>query len=385
VVVVGPDGSFSSFEQHTKNASVALLLLLSEALGPTGMLKMRPLVLRSWREIVEIATAGRMDAALAFAIREAGVLAGMPSYRSTSGSLTPPLWVEETWREHTDRRFEMRRHLEGIVEILNSRGLSPLLVKGASSLWTDEPEWRSMRDLDLVMATPEEAETAQTVLIANGYAEGTEGRHHADFHHAGNLYRNDMPGWIEIHRRAGPRRVEALLASEELLAVATVSPRGQRRALILPPHYDVLFGLVHHYFGHREGRNAAIEIKGLFEFAMGFSALTRAQRSALVDRAARDSRLLATLDVWLAAAADSLGLSDISPLILEADAVTRWKALKKSATRPGKVAALVEELKLALNDRRVRRCRLGANPLGRIRTRFRAILWALGAFGDRLY
>lgn len=356
-------------------------LFLSLPFCPDNLGEARRSLLSHWPETVATATAARLEPALANAVRQAGVLQGIAMLKSSGPGVTPAVWVEQVWADHLARRVAQTEHLENVVRILNAKGLVPLLLKGARSLWVGSPDWRSMRDLDLLVTAPA-ADTTQAMLMAEGYGEGPEGQHEPGFYHANNLYRHDLPGWIEIHRRAGPERVELLVPTGDLLAAALSVQRGNLKAIVLPPGDDVLHGLAHHYFGHREGRTATLELKGLFEFAMGFAALSRVDRELLAERAGRNNRLLATLDLWLAAVADLFSVNNIEPFVLRSDAVARWMRLKQVTGRPTKLAALKGELHLALAGERLRRCRDGDRLMGRMRLRARTLVWGAKSFGN---
>jgi Uncharacterised nucleotidyltransferase len=380
--VNSPAGSHSSDARQIGPQSICLFLSL--AFRQDNLAEARRSLLAHWPETTVTAAAARLEPALATAVRQAGVLQGIPVLRSPNPRVTPAAWVEHVWADHLSRRTALTEHLENVVRILNAKGLVPLLLKGARSLWVGSPDWRSMRDLDLLVA-PSAAGIAQAALMAEGYREGPEGLHEPSFYHANNLYRSDLPGWIEIHRRAGPERAELLVPTEDLLAAAVTIQRSQLRALILPPSYDLLHGLVHHHFGHREGRTGVLDLKGLFEFAMGFAALSKADRELLAERAGWNNRLLATLELWLAAAADLFSATDIWPFVPQSDAVARWTRIKDGTGRPSKLAALQEELRLALADDRLRRCRHGDRLLGRMRLRAQTVVWAATSFGSYQY
>ena len=125
-----------------------------------------------------------------------------------------------------------------------------------------------------------------------------------------------------------------------------------------------------------------LELKGLFEFAMGFAALSRVDRELLAKRAGRNNRLLATVDLWIAAVADLFSVTGIEPFVLQSDAVARWTRLKQVTGRPTKLAALKEELHLALADERLRRCRDGDRFMGRMRLRAHTLVWGAKSFGN---
>ena len=389
------DDALSGFARHKaikdeppERGLADLVFFLSLPFDPDLVPEARRRLFTRWGETTNAATTSRLEPALASVLRQSGSLEGLPRLRTDDQRISPPLWVEQVWGQHLERRATMARHLESVVAILNARGMVPLLLKGARSLWVDDPDWRSMRDLDVLVPSADEADAGQAALIAAGYTEGRQGRqgrHHAEFHHASNLYHSDLPGWIEVHRSAGPPRVELVLKTDDLFSAAVLRPRAGLRALVLPPSHDALQNLAHHHYGHREARQGSLEIKGLFEFAMSLKAMSEIERAVLVERASRHNRLLATLDLWIAIISDQFAVGEITPLPLEADAAARWRRMKVVTRRPGKLAALGEELRLALATARLKRCVGGDRSLGRLRMRCATALWAATSFGTRHY
>ena len=143
--------------------------------------------------------------------------------------------------------------------------------------------------------------------------------------------------------------------------------------------------MIHHHVGHREARDGALELKGLFEFAMGFAALCADDRVALAARAGRDSRLLAMTDLWVAASVERFAVRPETPFAVEADAMARWHKLRDAIRRPSKTEAIMDELALALAPARLRRCRAGATWGGRAAMRMQVAGWLLRNWGTRVY
>ena len=225
-------------DQAKSNAGSAvadLCLCLAASLEPetSGGLRRR-LMGGAWAEVVETALGLRLDSALAWAAEQRRLFAGIPAGLRPDRRETAPAVLERVWTEHLAKRRAMLARLEELVAALNAAGIIPLLLKGARSLWTGAPEWRSLRDLDLLVYG--DAERAQAIALANGYkcSDSGEGRHPRSFYHADNLYRDDLPGWVEVHRLAGSTRSEILLGSRELVGVATPMSRGGAMALVLP-------------------------------------------------------------------------------------------------------------------------------------------------------
>lgn len=335
--------------------------------------------------MIELAAAERLGSALAWSATQKQLLAGLP-VGAPDGREPAAVVLDRIWTHHLERRQRMGVRLHELVLALNHAGIVPMLLKGVRSLWLGEPEWRDMRDIDLLVPA-KQAKAAEAIARAAGYHYSDDGLGVQPWghHHADNLYRDDLPGWLELHHRAGMLRSEILMPTRELVEAARPMPRDGATALVLPPVHDVLYGLIHHYAGHRETRDGGVELKGLFEFAMGVQALTATERAELSARAAWDSRLLGVLDVWIAAAADRYGLVPEPPLALVPDAVARWARLRQNVKRPRKSDALREELALALAPARLRRMPQGDRWMARAGMRARLAGWLALNWGNRFY
>jgi hypothetical protein len=98
-----------------------------------------------------------------------------------------------------------------------------------------------------------------------------------------------------------------------------------------------------------------------------------AERAALLDAARRHPRLLAMLDLWLAAAAERLALPIRAPLTLVPDAVSRWRRIDGREERRGNYEGLWDEIAMSLSGPRLRRAVGGNSWLGRQTLRVRAL------------
>jgi hypothetical protein len=321
-----------------------------------------------WKSVAAAASERMLLPALADAVQQKHLTAGIPARRSSDGSNSITLALAEGVRKHEAIRAAMLERLVELAGLLNARGMEPLLLKGARSLWTGTPAWRSMGDLDLL--TPGRAAEAQAIAIAAGYAAMPGTRQPDNWHHEINLQRKDLPGWLEFHNRAAMHRADVLLSTEALLALSSQSGRHGVQARILPDHADLLHCIVHHHVSHRGDKYGAISVKGLFEFASAFAALDGEGRQLLLGLAAGHPRLVAVLDLWLAAAADRFGLPVTAPFAIHADATKHWRAMSSRTTRRGNYGGLLGELRLGLSRNRLRRATGGQTWLGRQKLRY---------------
>jgi len=308
-----------------------------------------------WEALLAEAEWPRLTSVLVRAITRLGLAPPIPAMTLPDGRMTITKLLAEREADHLGRRSAMRDRLNEIEAVFEREGISAVVLKGGRSVVTGAPDWRSLRDLDLLVP-PQLAQKAQETLVGMGYRQSGDPRPRLVHHHLHELYRDDMPGWIEIHRRAGQSRVEALIPTGELLAAATGGRIG-----VLPQHLHVLYGMVHHHIGHRAVKRAAISAKGLYEFAAEIAALSDDEGAALLERARRHPRLLAVLELWIAAANERYGLPRGIPLVAADDAVRWWQAVRDDQPAARGISL---ELKAATDGARMRRA-VGGDRRGR--------------------
>lgn len=321
-----------------------------------------------WDRLLRLADRYRMGSVLVRAVAAADLAPRLPQLTLPDGRVTITRELALREQAHHARRAVLGQRLDELALAFNAEGIVPIVIKGGRSIRTGTPDWRSLRDLDLLVVDGA-APRAQEIAFSIGYREAETPRPRLFHHHQRELYRDDMPGWIEIHRRAGVSRVEQFIPTAELVAASQViDPPGRGRVGVLPPHLHVLQGLVHHHVGHRAVKLGIIHPKGLYEFAAESAALSPADRHLLVERAARHPRLLAVFDLWTAAAADLFGLSPITPPA--ADAVAWWARLRTRLAAEGMESTMhsgaMDEWRAAIAPERLRRAGGGDSAARRL-------------------
>ena len=306
-----------------------------------------------WTELFETAARTNLQLALSSAALENGVLPPPSARGRSNNDLATAL--REIHSIEQGRRESLRLHLLHVVDALNQSAIVPTLIKGSVALWTGKPSWRAMRDVDLVLDR-EDATTAQRCLVALGYRAVPVKSLRS--HHLPMLVHDDRPGWIEIHVRATSPRGETVFSSSELVGGARVS-RSDRGVVKLPSvEHQLLHGLVHHHFSNRGAMFGLIGAKGLLEFAHGLSTAADRDLAALRTIASRHVRLLAGLDLWVAAAHRFLDVPLPAGVELRDDAVQRWQAMNErmiSGTLCPLRVAVAEELTMILDADRLHR------------------------------
>lgn len=300
-----------------------------------------------WDALLAYADELLLGSVLGQAIRRLQLAPPLPMTVLPDGRVTIAGLLAQREASHLTRRAVLAERLTEIAAALASEGIAAVALKGGRSIVTGTPDWRYLRDLDLLVA-PQQARKAQDVLLALGYRPADVPRSRLVHHHLHELYRDDLPGWIEVHRRAGTSRVEQFMSSAELLAAADWSAGIG----VLPPHLHVLHGMIHHHIGHRAVKRATIAAKGLYEFAAEMTALSDIERETLLRRAARHPRLLAVLEFWTAAAVEQFGMAPEASLPVAEDIWRWWCAVRDSDPEAGGIGL---ELSAATNAGRMRR------------------------------
>jgi hypothetical protein len=351
--------------------NLALCLAFEHPAGEIEALRRR-LAGGGWAPLIELAHDLRLLPAVAAAAETKRLTSGMPAFRLPGGKASIPALLADAHEQHAARSDAMLARLEELLHLLAAHDIEPILLKGARVLWSGVPAWRTLRDLDLLVPAPH-TDRAQARAIAAGYRTSPDYDLPLAWHHGADLYRPDLPGWLEIHSRAGMHRADLVLPTERLATAAVPLPgRHGECARVLPPSLHILHCLVHHHIGHRADKFGTLDIKGLYEFASDVRALDAEGREELFRQAAGHPRLLAMTELWLAAAADLFRLAPPAPFVVGADGLHRWRSIAKRAATgapPGDYDGLVEEACMALSAARLRRLPGGNTLAGRTRLR----------------
>lgn len=271
-----------------------------------------------WETLYELSAQTRLAPALYWRLKERGLLPPVPRVGQTQTAM-PGEILEGMFATNQERHANLGADLLEIVSLLNSYNLQPILIKGARHLWLEDVPWRSLRDLDLLLPG-KQAETAQAALINSGYLPDKAQRDRPNRHHLAPLFRDDLAGWLEIHRRAGNPYAEQFCPTSHLVAGSRPVTKDGCTALILAEHHHVWHGVLHHHFGHSGFARGHLELKGLFEFAALFATLADEERAALLSDASQTALGLATLELWLALAEAEYGLAPDHKITISHDA-----------------------------------------------------------------
>ena len=344
-------------------AAAADVALLRRALAlqavPAETMRLRLELLsgaEAWERLLAAAASRRLTSLLVERLRQRGLVPPKPAVPAP-GLLAPAEVLDRIWQDHINTRMRQSTCLLTIVDLLNRAGIEPMLLKGARSLWLDIEPSRSMRDLDLLVPG-RDAVRANDLLKSEGFAPLPDAAERPNRHHLDLLFRSDMSGWVEVHRRAGNPYAEAMFPTATILRRSLPHRRDGLTAHVMPDADHLWHGLVHYHFGHSAFARGTLDLKGLAEFATGFVALADTARAELIALARRDGAALAAFDLWLAAAHSALGMPLDASIRPPDDAFRVWSEVAArigGAAGGWKYPGYWEALRLGCDRRRLAR------------------------------
>ncbi len=279
-----------------------------------------------WSEIVAAALPQGLLPAVADRLAAKGLLPPEPQ-ETRVAAVSPARQLRDHLISHGERRKAQRAHLIEIVRALNGNGVECILLRDAQTLWLKEPEWRHLRNLEILTAAGEWA-AAQAALMDIGYqkvlVKGLGSRLRP--RHEVRFVKPELPGWVDI-RLGYNRYAESLLPIAEVVRNSIPVVEDGVRVRLLPPPLFVLNSLIGHHFA-RGLRAHEIPIEGLYEFAWWMAHQATQHGSRLRERAAQDPRLLAALNFWIAVAVDVFCLPLEPPFNVCPNATEQWLQVK---------------------------------------------------------
>lgn len=312
--------------------------LLRQALSfsndPSDLTDLRMKLLSSaeaWEFLFEASINTRLVSALLERLELRGLL--LPAPKSSTDRKRAPADILKNLAAHdADQRSKQHAVLIEIIGLLNAENITPVLIKGARHLWLGEFPWRTMIDLDILIPNGDEQRAFQ-ICLAHGFTPDKQHAFTLGKHHLPGLFRPDLPGCVELHRKASAPQGEQHIRTEELLRrVEKVSQEG-KTAGILNTVDHVWHAIVHHHFSHSGlskvrytgFARGEIGLKGLYEVASALSNMGEDQRAQLFERAAQNSVALSGLDLWLAASVVFFGVEFDANWRIQPDALAAAK------------------------------------------------------------
>ncbi|HEX6978093.1 MAG TPA: nucleotidyltransferase family protein [Alphaproteobacteria bacterium] len=247
-------------------------------------------------------------------------------------------YLGELHARNVRRNLRLRQQAAELIAALNRRGITPLLLKGAATLFEDGNPFvngRMIADLDIVVERDRLGD-AVAVLAALGYTRLPVA---VAPHGAGDFVRPGQPGAIDLHVEL--LTVPQLLALETALTRSLIREADGIRFRVLDPTDRVLHLLLHDLvqdYGYYDGR---LNLRHLYDVA------TLMRRDVAVDWSALRRhlaafRLEAGIDFWLCAIEMLFGIAppDRLPFRLRTRLLVRWALLQlryRPLVRPGQI------------------------------------------------
>jgi hypothetical protein len=223
-----------------------------------------------WVDVAGYANRSCLAPALCTALADKGLSAAVPEIFKD--------YLDEIYRFNVTRNEALLEQLREVALLLNSIGVTPLLLKGGAALATGlfpDPGSRFMWDLDLLVPEEMLAESV-AVLLANGYAvpeiytQGVQGAvSWADSHHHPGLVCPGAPAKVELHWRL-------LIDGGELLQPGDIWERSRpycgsllpgASALLMSPTDELVYCFAHSELAHNHHLYERVDARHLQEFA----------------------------------------------------------------------------------------------------------------------
>lgn len=228
----------------------------------------------------------------------------------TARSLAPPIpraqapdshvsvRLANVWSAHLGHRQRQIRQMQDLLAALDRARITPLLLKGMRYLADPVGPWgvaRTMGDFD-ILVRPADTDAAHDALVGAGYrrARHPETPYRAA-HHLPPLDHPDHPMSVEIHVEALTAAASKLLDTTRIWHRAVQTRDGN--ALLLPPVWQALHGLLHHQVQDRGHHLHKLCVKGLWEWTMLVQGLSRDDWSLLRDHMT-NAGAVEILDSW---------------------------------------------------------------------------------------
>lgn len=262
----------------------------------------------SWRALVALASQQGVIIPMVHTLRRDGLLLPVrPSAPPAERDSHVTTRLEQAYCEHLARRADLTEQTRTIIAALNAAGIAPLLLKGCRHLvapMTPLCEARTMRDLDLCVP-PDRLDEAVRILDSLGYLPIEYGTPFD--HHAPAMARPGRHGAVEIHADALALGGRKVLATSEVwrLCERVSTPDGTFH--VLPAHWHLLHGLLHHQVAERGHQRRILALKGLLEFASLGAAMSPEQWQEIADHMTERGQAVA-LGSWLYQAHALFGL-----------------------------------------------------------------------------
>jgi hypothetical protein len=149
----------------------------------------------NWRQVIRLADAHLVTAALWTGLNRKGLAEYLPE--------EPRQYIDSLHEMNARRNASLLGQLDETIRVLNTRGIVPVLLKGAAYLKTNiyaDPAERIFSDLDVLIHEPEIPLALEALHGAGYHAAPGSGMDYSKHWHCAPMFRPGGYGTIEVHR-----------------------------------------------------------------------------------------------------------------------------------------------------------------------------------------
>lgn len=167
------------------------------------------------------------------------------------------------------RNQRVREQVLAVIEVLNRRGVRPILLKGVAhqflNLYCDRAV-RMIGDIDLLVPAEHYAEALEA-LVADGYAplDGVSFDQYQDHHHGPPLGRSDAVASVELHHETVNRYCRQTLPGADVIARSQTIEFGRQHAALPCAEDLVVHNIVHSQHVNRQYWTAEVLLRDAYD------------------------------------------------------------------------------------------------------------------------
>jgi len=254
---------------NPRAASRLLSRCLSGALGQPLARSDLPANQSEWEKMLRASSAHLAAPQLRWALREQGLFPALPADVAE--------YLDAIYTLNLDRNLECENQLADFIQLLNSIGVRPVLLKGAAALvgglYPTSGE-RMISDLDILIPAQRLPEILDKVAGAGyhaGVAEGMQMPDPVDFsehHHYQPLLSPNWPASVELHLHPVLLEFGELLTSEEVFQDARLVKWCGGECLLPSPTHFVTHNIIHTFLVNTKHHLQRLSLRQLFEFVL---------------------------------------------------------------------------------------------------------------------
>lgn len=238
-------------------------------------------------------------------------------------------YLEAMHQFNTERNDSIMQHLYEVLGLLNSAGITPLLMKGGAALAKDlysDSAIRFMMDLDLLVPDTMLMQSV-SILENDGYftseanLTGNENFNGETCKHYLPLVKDDRTAHIELHRKVLCDAEDSLLPTQKVWQDSQMYTCNRMKAVsfaLMSPTHQILHCIIHSEISHGNYVAQRLDLRQLLHFAYLCKRHSDSIDWQQVKTRMNDAMASQALKAYLYSAEMLLGV--VTPLTAEADA-----------------------------------------------------------------